>query len=75
MTRNKTTPYDYFSVKIPKTIIDGLLKSEKDERYIYFLKYGTLRRFEGDGDILFVEVNLQLNIKIDIPNSEEISNI
>ena len=49
-------PYDYFSVKIPKNLIENFLKNEKDERYVYFLRYGVLRRFDGEGDILFVEV-------------------
>ena len=56
--------YDYFSAKIPKNIIEGLifyltiglLKLERDERFTYFIKFGTLRRYEGDGDIIFVEV-------------------
>jgi hypothetical protein len=49
-------PYDYFSVKIPKQTIDMLFNSEKDERYLYFLRYGLLRRYEGKGDILYVEI-------------------
>ncbi len=50
------TPYDYFSVKIPKQTIEMLFNSEKDERYLYFLRYGLLRRYEGKGDILYVEI-------------------
>jgi hypothetical protein len=38
----------------------GLLKLERDERFTYFIKFGTLRRYEGDGDILFVEVYMFL---------------
>ena len=49
-------PYDYFSVKIPKQTIEMLYNSEKDERYLYFLRYGLLRRYEGKGDILYVEI-------------------
>ena len=48
--------YDYFSIKISKAIISMLFNSEKDERYIYFLRYGFLRRYEGKGDILYVEI-------------------
>ena len=48
--------YDYFSIKISKATIDMLFNSEKDERYIYFLRYGFLRRYEGKGDILYVEI-------------------
>ncbi len=48
--------YEYFSMKIPKQSIEILLNSERDERYIYFLRYGLLRRYEGKGDILYVEI-------------------
>ena len=48
--------YDYFSVKISRTTIDMLFNNEKDERYLYFLRYGFLRRYEGKGDILYVEI-------------------
>ena len=48
--------YDYFSVKIPKPTIEMLFNLEKDERYLYFLRYGFLRRYEGKGDILYVEI-------------------
>ena len=48
--------YDYFSIKISKGTIDMLFNNEKDERYIYFLRYGFLRRYEGKGDILYVEI-------------------
>lgn len=33
-------------------------KTEKDERYQYFLKYATVRRAENDGELIFVEVIL-----------------
>ena len=33
-----------------------LFNSEKDERYLYFLRFGYLRRYEGNGDILYVEI-------------------
>ncbi len=48
--------YEYFAMKIPKQTIEVLLNSEKDERYLYFLRYGLLRRYEGKGDILYVEI-------------------
>jgi len=48
--------YDYFSIKISKATIEMLFNSEKDERYLYFLRYGFLRRYEGKGDILYVEI-------------------
>ena len=48
--------YDYFSVKISRSTIEMLFNNEKDERYLYFLRYGFLRRYEGKGDILYVEI-------------------
>ena len=33
-----------------------MLRVETDERFIYFLRYGIIRRIEGDSDILFVEI-------------------
>ena len=33
-----------------------LFNNEKDERYLYFLRYGFLRRYEGKGDVLYVEI-------------------
>ena len=48
--------YDYFSIKISRTTIEMLFNNEKDERYLYFLRYGFLRRYEGKGDILYVEI-------------------
>ena len=39
--------YDYFSIKISKATIEMLFNSEKDERYLYFLRYGFLRRYEA----------------------------
>ena len=48
--------YDYFSIKISKATIEMLFNNEKDERYLYFLRYGFLRRYEGKGDILYVEI-------------------
>ena len=48
--------YDYFSIKISRSTIEMLFNNEKDERYLYFLRYGFLRRYEGKGDILYVEI-------------------
>jgi Leucine-rich repeat (LRR) protein len=48
--------YDYFSIKISKATIEMLFNNEKDERYLYFLRYGFLRRYEGKGDVLYVEI-------------------
>ena len=48
--------YDYFSIKISRTTIEMLFNNEKAERYLYFLRYGFLRRYEGKGDILYVEI-------------------
>ena len=48
--------YDYFSIKISRSTIEMLFNNEKDERYLYFLRYGFLRRYEGKGDILYVDI-------------------
>lgn len=53
----KPKPYDYFTTKVQKSTIDMLCRLDKDERYLYFLKYGMLRRFEGEGEILYVEIS------------------
>ena len=53
---NKTSKaYDYFSVRIPKNCIENTMKSIKDERFLFFIKYGILRRYEGDCDIIYIE--------------------
>ena len=51
---NKT--YDYFSVRIPKNCIEYIIKSIKDERFLFFIKYGILRRYEGECDIIYIEI-------------------
>ena len=48
--------YDYFSIKVSRPTIEILFNNEKDERYLYFLRFGYLRRYEGKGDILYVEI-------------------
>ena len=53
---NNHQPYDYFSIKISRAAIETLYNNEKDERYLYFLRYGFLRRYEGKGEILYVEI-------------------
>ena len=54
---NKTNKvYDYFSVRIPKNIIDNIIKPIKDERFLFFIKYGILRRYEGECDIIYIEI-------------------
>ena len=54
---NKTNKiYDYFSVRIPKNCIENILKSIKDERFLFFIKYGILRRYEGECDIIYIEI-------------------
>ena len=54
--QKKIKPYEYFQTKVQKSTIDMLCRLDKDERYLYFLKYGILRRFEGEGEILYVEI-------------------
>ena len=54
---NKTNKiYDYFSVRIPKNCIDNIIKPIKDERFLFFIKYGILRRYEGECDIIYIEI-------------------
>ena len=48
--------YDYFSVRIPKNFIESIIKPIKDERFLFFIKYGILRRYEGECDIIYVEI-------------------
>ena len=48
--------YDYFSVRIPKNFIENIIKPIKDERFLFFIKYGILRRYEGECDIIYVEI-------------------
>ena len=55
-TKKITTVYDYFSVRIPKNIIEQIIKPIKDERFLFFIKYGILRRYEGDCDIIYIEI-------------------
>ena len=48
--------YDYFSAHIPKNSIENILKMIKDERFLFFIKYGILRRYEGECDIIYIEI-------------------
>lgn len=52
----KNKIYDYFQVKISKPTLDALSKLDKDKRYVYFLTNGVLRRFEGEGEVLYIEI-------------------
>ena len=56
MTNRTTKAYDYFSIRIPKNYIENIIKSIKDERFLFFIKYGILRRYEGECDIIYVEI-------------------
>ena len=54
---NKTNKvYDYFSVHIPKNSIENIIKVIKDERFLFFIKYGILRRYEGECDMIYIEI-------------------
>ena len=48
--------YDYFSVRIPRNCIENKIKPIKDERFLFFIKYGILRRYEGECDIIYIEI-------------------
>ena len=54
--QNKRQYYDYFSTKISRETIKDLSKNEKDEKYLFLLKNGILRRFEEKGGLLYVEI-------------------
>lgn len=49
-------PYDYFSTRIPRSHIEMVLKVVKDERFLFFIKYGSLRRYDGDCEVIYVEI-------------------
>ena len=49
--------YDYFSIRIPRSQIESKLKLVKDERFLFFIKYGTLRRYDGDCEVIYVEIH------------------
>ena len=55
-TKKHIKSYDYFSVRIPKNCIENIIKSIKDERFLFFIKYGILRRYEGECDIIYIEI-------------------
>ena len=55
-TKKIKTVYDYFSVRIPRNCIEQIIKPIKDERFLFFIKYGILRRYEGDCDIIYIEI-------------------
>lgn len=48
--------YDYFSTRIPRSQIESKLKVIKDERFLFFIKYGALRRYDGDLEVIYVEI-------------------
>ena len=48
--------YDYFSTRIPRSQIETKLKIVKDERFLFFIKYGALRRYDGDCEVIYVEI-------------------
>ena len=56
ITKKESKIYDYFSVRIPKNFIENIIKPIKDERFLFFIKYGILRRYEGECDIIYVEI-------------------
>ena len=56
ITNRTTKAYDYFSIRIPKNYIESIIKPIKDERFLFFIKYGILRRYEGECDIIYVEI-------------------
>ena len=56
--------YDYFSTRIQKSNIEQKIKSIKDERFLFFIKYGILRRYDGDCEIIYIEINSKKNCNL-----------
>ena len=48
--------YDYFSTTISQSALEKYIKSNDDEKFLFFVKYGIIRRFEGDCDIIYIEI-------------------
>ena len=48
--------YDYFNTTISHNTIEKYIKSITDEKFIFFLKYGIIRRFEGECDVIYIEI-------------------
>ena len=48
--------YDYFNTKIPNKQIYRFIKTIKDEKFLFFIKYGILRRYEGECEIIYIEI-------------------
>ena len=48
--------YDYFNTVIPLEQIKKYTKNIEDDKFLFFLKYGLLRRYEGDCDIIYIEI-------------------
>ena len=53
---NQNNCYDYFNTTIPKHIIEKYIQSIRDEKFLFFLKYGILRRYEGECEIIYIEI-------------------
>ena len=52
----KNYSYDYFNSEIPKSKIENFLKKIKDEKFLFFIKYGILRRYEGECETIYIEI-------------------
>lgn len=48
--------YDYNSTVVSQKIIKSLLSTEKNERCLYLLHHGIIRRYEEKEDLLYVEI-------------------
>lgn len=48
--------YDYFNTKITKKQIEKYMNSIKDEKLLFFIKNGIIRRFEGECEIVYIEI-------------------
>ena len=48
--------YDYFNTTISHNALEKYINSITDEKFIFFLKYGIIRRFEGECDVIYIEI-------------------
>lgn len=48
--------YDYFSTRIPRSHVEMILRTVKDDRFSFFIQFGALRRYDGDCEVIYVEI-------------------
>ena len=48
--------YDYFNTNISHSTLEKYIRANNDEKFLFFLKYGIIHRFEGECDIIYLEI-------------------